>query len=115
VDETGVSRRPYRVRTGAPRGHIPTLQYSFNWKNLSILEGIPFRSIYFRTFPGTIRSHAVILFLGDVFRHLKRNGVLVWDRLPVHRSHAVQEFLQRDPRVTFEYLPPYAPDLNPME
>jgi transposase len=115
VDETGVSLRPYRVRTWAPRGQTPTLQYSFNWKNLSIIGGITFRSIYFRTFPGTIHSHEVILFLGDLFRHLKRKVVLVWDRLPVHRSRAVQEFLRGFPQVTLEYLPPYAPDLNPME
>lgn len=115
VDETGVSLRPYHVRTWSPRGHTPTLQYSFNWKNLSIIGGITFHSIYFRTFPGSIRSREVILFLRDLFRHIKGNIILVWDRLPVHRSHAVREFLQRHPRVTFEYLPPYAPDLNPME
>jgi transposase len=115
VDETGVSLRPYHVRTWAPRGHTPTLQYSFNWKNLSIIGGITFRSIYFRTFAGSIRSPEVILFLGDLFRHLRGKVILVWDRLPVHRSHAVQEFLQRYPRVMFEYLPPYAPDLNAME
>jgi transposase len=115
VDETGVSLRPYHVRTWAPRGHTPTLQYSFNWKSLSIIGGITFRSIYFRTFPGTIRSQQVILFLRDLFRHLKGNVILIWDRQPVHRSRAVQEFLQRHPRVTSEYLPPYAPDLNPVE
>ena len=115
MDETGVSLRPYHVRTWAPRGHTPTLQYSFNWKNLSIVGGITLRSIYFRTFPGAIRSKEVILFLGALFRHLKGKVILVWDRLPVHRSHKVQEFLRRYPRVTSEYLPPYAPDLNPME
>ena len=115
VDETGVSLRPYRVRTWAPRGQTPTLQYSFNWKNLSIIGGITLRSIYFRTFSGSIHAHEVILFLRDLFRHLRRNVILVWDRLPVHRSHKVQEFLRRYPRITLEYLPPYAPDLNPME
>lgn len=115
VDETGVSLRPYRVRTWAPRGQTPTLQYSFNWKTLSIIGGITLRSIYFRTFAGSIRAHEVILFLGNLFRHLRRNIILIWDRLPVHRSHQVQEFLRQYPRVTQEYLPPYAPDLNPME
>jgi transposase len=46
---------------------------------------------------------------------MKGNVILVWDRLPVNRSRGVQEFLQRYPRVTFEYLAPLAPDLNPME
>ena len=32
VDESGLSERPTRVRTWAPRGQTPVLQYSFSWK-----------------------------------------------------------------------------------
>jgi transposase len=34
---------------------------------------------------------------------------LVWDNLPAHHSLAMQAWLE------VEYLPPYAPDLNPLE
>jgi len=40
VDESGLSERPHRVRTWAPRGQTPVLQYSFNWKCLSAMAGI---------------------------------------------------------------------------
>jgi transposase len=41
--------------------------------------------------------------------------VLVWDRLPAHRSAAVRRFAARHRRLAIEYLPAYAPELNPNE
>jgi transposase len=42
--------------------------------------------------------------------------LVVWDRLPAHRSRLVSEFLDSlDGRIAIEYPPPYAPELNPVE
>jgi transposase len=103
------------MRTWAPKGHTPVLQYSFNWKNLSMIGGITLRKIYFRLFNGSVKSDQVIEFLRDLFRHLRGKVILVWDRLPAHRSRKVLEFLWKYNRVRMEYLPAYAPELNPME
>jgi hypothetical protein len=35
IDESGLSQRPHRCRTWAPRRQTPVLQYHFNWKMLS--------------------------------------------------------------------------------
>ena len=32
IDESGLSERPTRVRTWAPRGQTPVVQFHFNWK-----------------------------------------------------------------------------------
>jgi hypothetical protein len=40
VDESGLSERPHRYRTWAPRGQTPVLQYHFRWKTLSLMAGI---------------------------------------------------------------------------
>jgi transposase len=40
---------------------------------------------------------------------------VVWDRLTANRGHAVQAFLRRNRGVHLEFLPPYAPELNPVE
>src|SRR5512139_3406267 len=50
VDESGLSERPTRVRTWAPKGHTPVLQYSFNWKQLSLIAGVSYWRFYFRFF-----------------------------------------------------------------
>lgn len=66
--------------------------------------------------PGTIRVPHLLTFLRALKRHRRRPVVLVWDRLPGHRSRAVQAFLtdNRD-WLTVEWLPPYSPKLNPVE
>jgi len=70
MDESGLSERPTRARTWAPRGQTPVLQYHFNWKQLSVIAGISLWRFYFRLFPGAIQ---------------------------------------------LEFLPAYAPELNPTE
>ena len=129
VDESGMSLRPFSVRTPgtrtrgswAPRGQTPVLprnphpgfQYSFNWKSLSMVGGITLRTVYFRIFPGSIQSEQVVQFLRDLFRHLPGKVILIWDRLPAHRSKKVRGFLEKYERVRQEFLPAYAPELDP--
>jgi len=92
------------------------LQYHFNWKTLSAVAGITFWNFYFRLFAGAIRSPQVIEFLGHLLRHLGGKVLIVWDGLPAHRSRAVWEFVrQQRGRIWLEFLPAYAPELNPTE
>lgn len=116
IDESGLSERPHRVRTWAPRGKTPVLQYHFNWKVLAVTAGITWWNFYFRLYPGTIRAPQVIDFLGHLLRHLRGKLLVVWDGLPAHRARLVSEFIaaQRD-RLVIERLPAYAPELNPVE
>jgi transposase len=41
--------------------------------------------------------------------------VLVWDNLNVHKAAGLREFAASRDWLTIYYLPPYAPDLNPVE
>jgi transposase len=92
------------------------LQYHFNGKTLSAVAGITFRNFYFRLFAGAIRSPQVIEFLGHLLRHLRGKVLIVWDGLPTHRSRAVWNFVrQQRGRIWLEFLPAYAPELNPTE
>jgi hypothetical protein len=63
ADESGLSQRPHRVRTWAPRGQTPVLQYCFKWKSLSAAAGLTAWNFYFRIYPGAIESPQVIDFL----------------------------------------------------
>jgi transposase len=92
------------------------LQYHFTWKTLSVVAGITFWNFYFRLFPGAIRSPQIIEFLTHLLRHLPGKLLIVWDGLPAHRSRAVWEFVrQQRGRLWLEFLPAYAPELNPAE
>ena len=92
------------------------LQYHFNWKTLSAMAGVTWWNFYFRLFPGAIRSPQIIQFLAHLLRHIPGKLLIVWDGLPGHRSRAVWEFVQQQRgRLWLEYLPGYAPELNPVE
>ena len=92
------------------------LQYHFTWKTLSVMAGITWWNFYFRLFPGAIRSPQIIEFLAHLLRHLPGKLLIIWDGLPAHRSRAVWEFVrQQRGRLWLEFLPAYAPELNPTE
>jgi transposase len=116
VDESGLSERPTRVRTWAPRGETPVLQYHFNWHQLSVIAGITFRRFYFRLFANAIKSAQIIEFLNALGRQIRRPLLVIWDGLPAHRSALVREYLESlNGAVQIEQLPGYAPELNPTE
>ena len=56
-----------------------------------------------------------MLFLRYLLRHLRAHVVLLWDRLNAHRGQEIRALEAIYPRFTLEYLPPYAPELNPIE
>jgi transposase len=92
------------------------LQYHFNWKMLSAMAGITWWNFYFQLFPGSIRSPQVIAFLEHLLRHIRGPLLVVWDGLSSHRSKVVREFVrQQKGRLWLEFLPAYAPELNPVE
>ncbi len=92
------------------------LEYNFNWKSLSAVAGLTFWNFYFRLYPGAVKSPQVIDFLQALVRHVASPLLLVWDGLPAHRSRLVRDFLQSlDGWIAWEYLPAYAPELNPVE
>ena len=118
IDESGISERPHRVSTWAPKGQTPVLQYSFiTWNQLSAVAGISFWNIYFKLVQGAVRAPEVVAFLKALRRHLgDRKLLIVWDRLQAHRSRLVREYVEsQEGAIHLEFLPPYAPELNPVE
>ena len=92
------------------------LQYHFNWRTLSVIAGITWWNFYFRLFPGTVRSPQVVEILDHLLRHIPGRLWIVWDGLRQHRSRMVREFVAvQDGRLRLEFLPAYAPELNPTE
>jgi hypothetical protein len=116
VDESGLSQRPHRCRTWAPRGQTPVLQYHFNWKSLSAMAGVTWWNFYFRLFRGSIRSPQVVQFLEHLLRHLDCKLLVVWDGSRSHRSRLVWDFVREQKgRLWLEFLFADAPELNPVE
>lgn len=113
---------PLVRRSWSPRGQTPILvQKGRHHRKVSAIAALcvsPSRRqvrMYFRLFPNAnIDGIAVRAFLRDLQQH-QRRLVLVWDRSQTHRARPVQDFLRQTSRVQTEFLPPYAPELNPVE
>ncbi len=92
------------------------LRFNFNWDKLSVSAGLTFREFYFRLYPGSIGELEVSDFLKALLRHIQHPLLIVWERLAAHRSGLVREFVElSEGHIATEYLPPYAPELNPGE
>jgi hypothetical protein len=112
IDESGLSQRPDRRRTWAPRAQTPILQHRFNWKALSVIAGITAWNFYLEIFEQTMRSEQVVLFLQHLLRYLTGDLLVVGDGLPAHRSRVVSDYLRSvQGRILVERLPGYAPEL----
>lgn len=122
-DESGISQRPSIRRTWAPRGQTPVLIHSFNWKKMLVCVALGFRwdgrrcQLAFQTAPGSCNTDRVLAFLRVLARHVRgRQVILIWDQLPAHKSARVRDYLHAQRHwLRVEWLPGYAPDLNPAE
>src|ERR1700722_20036783 len=80
------------------------------------MAGIPFHRFYFRLFPGAIKGPQAIEFLHALGRHVRRKVLVIWDGLLAHRSQLVRHYVESlNGAIQLEYLPAYAPELNPTE
>jgi putative transposase len=62
-----------------------------------------------------IRGPLMDDFLHSLHRQLDRRIILIWDRLGAHRSSRAHLEQTHGDWFEFEWLPPYAPELDPVE
>lgn len=92
------------------------LFHHFNWRSLSVIAGLTLYNFYFELFQQSIRSEHVVVFLEHLQRCVLGKMLILWDRLPAHRSHLVGDYVATlGGRIELAYLPAYAPELNPVE
>lgn len=113
--------QPTVRRTWAPKGQTP-VHYSWDRRDrLSVISAVtvsPQRrrlGLYFALFDQNIHADEAESFVADLLAHFPKGIIVVWDHWMVHRS-AARRLRQRFPkRVRIEWLPSYAPELNPDE
>ena len=111
--------QPLVRRTWAPRGKTPVHRSWDRHDRLSIISAITISprshrlQLHFRVHYDNIRHPEAEAFLRQLRRTTGRRLLVVWDRLNVHRTAA--SHLSEQASYAFEWLPGYAPDLNPVE
>ena len=119
LDETGLMLQPVVRRSWGPRG-CPPVMYCWDRRDrLSVIAGLSLATrrrrvgLYFLVRRRNVTAAEVEAFLRGVQRSLGRKLIVVMDRWAVHRKAAKGLFGDR--RFWIEFLPPYAPDLNPVD
>ena len=123
IDESGLLLAPLVRRSLAPKGETPTLEHQGRHRDkvswiaaLTVSPQGRHLGLYFSTLlNGHFESFATAWFLRELLKHLRGPVIVVWDRGNNHRGPAIRQLLADFPRLTLEQLPPYAPQLNPVE
>jgi hypothetical protein len=121
IDETGFRLQPVNRRTWAPCGQTPVQRAWDRYDRLSVIGAValsPTRcriSTPFQIHDDHVRTAEVVAFVKQLRCELRRPLIICWDRWQVHRSAAKRFAASRIKNIDFEWLPAYAPELNPVE
>lgn len=121
VDESGFLLIPPRVRTWAPRGATPVITHWLARDRVSAISAVsisPVRkhmSLYFTLYRRNIKAAEVARFLSYLLAHIPGQIIVLWDNNQIHKGVAVKKLCERHARLHVEFLPAYAPELNPDE
>lgn len=113
--------QPVVRRTWAPKGQTP-IHYSWDRRDrLSVISAITVSAerrrlgLYFDLHDHNIDTDTFESFVRWLRRRVRRRIILLLDRWSVHRSGARRLVDRFGSKVQIEWLPAYAPDLNPVE
>jgi transposase len=121
VDESGFMLIPPVRRTWAPKGSTPLTVHRFSHSRVSAISAVsvsPVRkrlSLYYHLSRDNIRGADVAGFLRQLLKQIPGHVIIVWDNSVTHRGALVRELDRKRERLTIEYFPAYAPELNPDE
>jgi transposase len=103
----GRCRRGERLRAKVPHGH---------WKTLTFLAALRHDRIDApAVFDGPINSQMFLAYVEQcLIPTLSRGDVVIMDNLSSHKGEAVRKAIRAAEARLF-FLPPYSPDLNPIE
>jgi transposase len=117
VDETGASTKLARLYGRAPQGKrcVAAVPHG-HWKTTTFVGGFRQSGM---TAPmvldGPMNAAAFIAWVEQVLvPTLSPGDIVVMDNLPAHKPAAVRAAIERS-GAELRYLPPYSPDLNPIE
>jgi transposase len=117
LDETGASTNMTRTRGRAPKGVrcVASVPHG-HWKTTTFIAGLRYHDI---TAPmvldGPMDGEAFLVYVRTFLCPTLHPGdIVIADNLPSHKVAGVRDAIEVA-GATLRYLPPYSPDLNPIE
>jgi transposase len=117
IDESGINLAMPRLYGRAPRGERVLGRAPRNYgPNVTLLGALSCTGVEaVRMVEGATDSDVFLAYVREVWCPTLREGdIVITDNLSAHKAAGVQEAIAA-PGARLLYLPPYSPDLNPIE
>lgn len=116
-DESGIRSDFHSGTTWSPKGETPIVESTGSRFSLNMLAAItPKGEMRFMIVKGTVTSNEICDFLNRLMKNNENKVFLIWDGHPIHKSKQTKNCIASfDGRLEVFLLPPYSPDLNPIE
>ena len=103
----GYARRGERATMAVPGAHLRVNQ-------ISAISNTG--AVRFMTYQGSFTAAVFLVFLNQLIAGATRKIILITDRLPAHKTPAVNDWVAAHAdQITVCFLPTYSPELNPVE
>ena len=118
IDEVSFQLKENYKRIWFPRGEKPKGAFFWSNKKLIAFGALTSSSEFYYDFYIAQNSLTFSFFLKDLFDWLEPNKkyVLILDNAGFHKTCVVKNLLEEHKEwIAVEYIPPYSPELNPIE
>lgn len=118
IDEASFQLRAEYKRIWFPKGEKPKGAFFWSNKKLIVFGALTSSSKFYYEFYNSQNSLMFCHFLSSLLAWLKQDQkyVLILDNAGFHKTDCVRELLDKyRERISVEYIPPYSPELNPIE
>ena len=118
IDEASFNLTTTYKKIWFPRGETPRAAFFWSNKKLITFGALTNDHKFFYEFYNSQNSLTFMNFLRELFKQIdaKKKYVLIMDNAGFHKTSCVKNLLaQYSDRICVEHIPPYSPELNPIE
>ena len=118
IDEASFQLTTSYKKIWFPRGETPRAAFFWSNKKLTTFGALTSNHEFYYDFYDSQNSLTFMHFLRELFKKIdkKKKYVLIMDNAGFHKTSCVKKLLSEySTQVSVEHIPPYSPELNPIE
>ena len=117
IDEAGFQLTTTYKKIWFPRGETPRGAFFWSSKKLITFGALTSDHQFYYDFYVAQNSLTFCNFLRNLFKTLdkKKKYVLILDNAGFHKTQCVKNLIAEYSKIVVEHIPPYSPELNPIE
>ena len=117
IDEASFQLAPNFKRIWYPKGQKPKGAFFWSNKKLITFAALTSEHKFHYEFYDSQNSITFRHFLKTLVKTLDKNKkyVLILDNAGFHKTDLIKNYLAQQTNITVEHIPPYSPELNPIE